>query len=80
MDYFLEDFLIDILLEFVFSLLIVIFKFVNYFCRNVDFDFLFLLFFSLYGKGIGERFNMIVGDVIVEVCILFRRMLLRLKR
>lgn len=79
-DYFSEDPLIDISSEPASSSPIATPKSANHFCRNADLDSLSPLFFSPHGKGIGERSNMTVGDVIVEVCTLFRRMSLRLKR
>lgn len=80
MDYFSEDPLIDISSEPASSSPIATPKSANHFCRNADLDSLSPLFFSPHGKGIGERSNMTVGDVIVEVCTLFRRMSLTLKR
>ena len=80
MDYFSEDPLINISSEPASSSPIATPKSANRFGRNTDLDSLSPLFFSPHGKGIGERSNMTVGDVIVELCTLFRRMSLRLKR
>lgn len=80
MDYFSEDPLISISTEPASSSPIATPKCGNRFCRNADLDSLSPLFFSPHGKGIGERSNTTVGDVIVEVCTLFRSMSLRLKR
>lgn len=79
-DYFSEDPLINISSEPTSCSPIATPKSANRFGSNADLDSLSPLFFSPHGKGNGERSNMTVGDVIVEVCTLFRRMSLRLKR
>ena len=79
-DYFSEDPLINISSEPAPSSPITTPKPANRFGRNAELDSLSPLFFSPHGKGTGERSNMTVGDVIVEVCTLFRSMSMRLKR
>lgn len=78
-DYFAEDPLLNIASEPASSSPSATPKSGNRFSSR-DLDSLSPLFFSPRGKSIGERSNMTVGDVIVEVCSLFRRMSLRLKR